>query len=98
METIVNTVYEFIVNNNLIVPGDRVLVSVSAGKDSMALLHILFVLRVRLDCTIAIYHLDHTVRGDESFDDLLFVIQQAARYGIGAFVERYNFNQHKEKG
>ena len=98
METIVNTVYKCIVNNNLIVPGDRVLVSVSAGKDSMALLHILFVLRARLDCTIAIYHLDHAVRGDESFDDLLFVIQQAARYGIGAFVERYDFNQHKEKG
>ena len=45
METIVNTVYEFIVNNNLIVPGDRVLVSVSAGKDSMFLLHVISELR-----------------------------------------------------
>lgn len=98
MNNILQKVYTFIQNNNLIVPGDRILVSISAGKDSMALLHILYVIREQLRCTIAIYHLDHKVRGKESFDDLLFVMNQASRYGISAFIERFDFVKHKEPG
>ncbi|MEW6526333.1 MAG: tRNA lysidine(34) synthetase TilS [Spirochaetota bacterium] len=98
MNNIIQKVYTFIQNNNLIVHGDRVLVSVSAGKDSMALLHILYVIREQLGCTIAIYHLDHKMRGEESFGDLLFVMNQASRYGIPAFIERFDFVQHKEPG
>lgn len=98
MNNLVQKVYTFIQDNNLIVPGDRVLVSVSAGKDSMALLHVLYMLREHLGCTIAMYHLDHKVRGEESFGDLLFVMNQASRYGIPAFIERFDFAKHKEPG
>ncbi|MGB4268712.1 MAG: tRNA lysidine(34) synthetase TilS [Spirochaetota bacterium] len=98
MNNIIQKVSTFIQDNNLIVPGDRILVSVSAGKDSMTLLHILYVLREQLGCTIAIYHLDHKVRGEESFDDLLFVMNKASRYGISAFIERFDFVKHKEPG
>lgn len=98
MNNLVQKVYTFIQDNNLIVSGDRVLVSVSAGKDSMALLHILYVLREQLGCTIAIYHLDHKVRGEESFGDLLFVINMASQYGIPAFIERFDFIKYREPG
>lgn len=98
MQTIIQKVYDFIKNNNLIAPGDRLLVSVSAGKDSMALLHILYTLHKQLGCSLAIYHCDHKVRGEESFSDLLFVLQQASRYGVGAFVERFDFLNKKEQG
>ncbi|MCX8124397.1 MAG: tRNA lysidine(34) synthetase TilS [Spirochaetes bacterium] len=98
METIIKKVYTFITDNNLIVCGDRVLVAASAGKDSMALLHILFALKSKLNFTITVYHLDHMVRGQESFDDLLFVLAQASRYGIPAILERYDFNNRRQKG
>lgn len=98
MNTIIQKVYDFIKNNNLIAPGDRLLVSVSAGKDSMALLHILHTLRKQLGCSLAIYHCDHKVRGDESFTDLLFVLHEASRCGIDAFIETFDFLNNKKQG
>lgn len=97
MNTIIQKVYEFINHNNLISPGDRVLVSVSAGKDSMALLNILYTLQEQLGCSLAVYHCDHKVRGEESFGDLLFVLHEASRYGIDAFIERFDFTKHKQQ-
>ncbi len=98
MDSTLQKVYRFIKENNLITAGDRILVSVSAGKDSMALLHILYTLQLQLGCTIAIYHLDHKVRGEESFQDLLFIINLASRYGIDAFIERFDFHRQKVQG
>ncbi len=98
MNNSIQKVYTFIQDNNLIVPGDRILVSVSAGKDSMTLLHMLYVLREHLGFTVDVYHLDHKVRGKESFGDLLFVMDQASRYGIPAFIERFDFIRYKEPG
>src|SRR5881394_4024971 len=43
-------------------PGDRVLVAVSGGPDSMALLHALWELRDRLDLTLEVAAVDHGLR------------------------------------
>lgn len=98
MENILQKIYRYIKDNNLISEGDRVLVSASAGKDSMALLHILYTLRKELNITIGLYHLDHMMRGEESYADLLFVLQESAKYGVSAFIERYDFTNRSEKG
>lgn len=98
MENIKEAFYAHIHNNRLITAGDRVLVSISAGKDSMALLHLLMSLQYTLGISIAVYHLDHRVRGQESFDDLLFVAGTAAQYGIPAFIEQYDFVRNKAQG
>ncbi len=98
MDTIVQKVYTFINDNNLITSGDRVLVSVSAGKDSMVLLHMLYTLRNELHITLGLYHLDHMVRDKESYADLLFVLRESAKYAIPAFIERYDFGNRSEKG
>jgi tRNA(Ile)-lysidine synthase len=62
-------------------PGDRVVVGVSGGADSICLLHILLQLReYSLDIIVA--HLDHGIRGKEAKRDLLFVKRTAESLGL----------------
>ncbi|WP_240338488.1 tRNA lysidine(34) synthetase TilS [Peribacillus alkalitolerans] len=64
---------KFIKSNHLIQEGDRILVGVSGGPDSLALLHFLFKLRNQYNIHLVCAHVDHMFRGEESYRDLLFV-------------------------
>lgn len=66
---------------NLFSPGETVVVAVSGGADSVALLDVLSRLdQERLDLIVA--HLNHCLRGAESDGDEQFVASLAARYGL----------------
>lgn len=56
---------------------DSVLVSVSGGPDSVALLHFLFSVRTELDIKLHVFHLNHLIRGEVSFEDAAFVEELA---------------------
>jgi len=60
-------------------PGAKVVVAVSGGADSMALLLALFQLRSIYNMTLIVAHVNHQLRGEEAGQDALFVEQQAAR-------------------
>jgi tRNA(Ile)-lysidine synthase len=62
--------------------GRRVLVAVSGGPDSVALLHLLYHLKQALDIKILVAHLDHGLRGDESAADALHVAELAGELGL----------------
>jgi tRNA(Ile)-lysidine synthase len=70
----------------LLNPGDRVLVAVSGGPDSVCLLSVLHVLAKDLDLELHVAHLDHMFRGKESADEALFVSELAKRSGIPATI------------
>ena len=57
----------------LLSPGDRVLVGVSGGPDSMALLHILQQATEQYGCFLAVVHVDHQLRGDIAKQEAAFV-------------------------
>ena len=59
-------------------PGQRVGVAVSGGADSVCLLHVLRDLAPRWDLQLAVLHLDHKLRGEESLQDAAFVRGLAA--------------------
>lgn len=63
--------------------GERVIVAVSGGADSVALLRALVALR-RAQATgrLIAAHFNHRLRGDESNDDERFVVDLAAELGI----------------
>ncbi len=61
----------------LFAPRDRVLVAVSGGPDSVALLHLLYRLKNELDLDLAVGHFDHGLRGQESEEDARFVADLA---------------------
>src|SRR5262245_48766814 len=63
-------------------PGAKVVVAVSGGADSMALLFALFQLRSMYNMTLSVAHVNHQLRGEEAGQDALFVEQQAARLGL----------------
>jgi len=66
----------------MLVPGDRAGVAVSGGADSVALFCLLARLRETLGITLAAVHFDHSLRGSESDEDVLFVSELARRHGI----------------
>jgi tRNA(Ile)-lysidine synthase len=67
--------------------GETVLVAVSGGADSVALLHLLMTLAPELSLSLHVLHVDHGLRPD-SDRDAAFVRALAARLGVPADVAR----------
>ncbi len=98
MDNAAGKVLAFVRERRLIAPGDRVLLSLSAGKDSMALLHLLAELRSELSAELRIFHLNHMTRGCESDADEEFLAGLASRLGIPLAVQRYDVMREKPSG
>jgi tRNA(Ile)-lysidine synthase len=91
-------VLAFIREHRLIAPGEKVLLSLSAGKDSMALLHILRELGDELPVHLSIFHLNHAARGDESDGDEEFLRGTAELLGIPFRGERFDIAASRPPG
>ena len=68
--------------DNLIKSGQHVLVGVSGGADSVALLNVLHFLSSKIGFKISVAHLHHGTRGAESDGDLQFVQEISRRLEI----------------
>lgn len=66
-------VEKFIQKHQLIEKGTTVVVGVSGGPDSIALLHFLWVNRLKWDLDLIGVHVDHMFRGKQSEEDYKFV-------------------------
>lgn len=76
-----------IAEHRLLAPRDRIVVAVSGGPDSVALLHVLAALRSGMRWTLHIAHLDHGLR-ETSARDAAFVQELGSRWGIPTTIER----------
>ena len=76
-----DSVSRFIRRHDLIAPGDRVLVAVSGGSDSLALLELLRQLAATWPFELEVAHLDHGLRA-ASAADAAFVAACCARLGL----------------
>ena len=85
-------VLSYIKDNNLIKSGDKILVALSGGPDSVCLLNILFELKEELNIDIAAAHLNHLLRGEDAFKDEEYVINICNKMGIKCFVKRVDIN------
>ena len=75
-------VCNFIVQEALVQPGDGVVIGVSGGADSVALLRFFDHVKERLQISIRCVHVEHGIRGDESLRDQCFVEELCRTYGI----------------
>lgn len=83
---------ETIRDNRLFCQDDTVVVAVSGGADSVALLDILSALtKLRLNLVVA--HLNHGLRGKESDGDAAFVEELAARYQLPFELQRVDVKE-----
>lgn len=73
---------ETISRNNLVAAGDRLLVGVSGGADSLCLLHLLWRLRERFSMTLTAGHINHLMRGEQAEKDARFVADFAKSLGV----------------
>lgn len=73
--------------------GDKVIVAVSGGPDSVALLHALYSLREELGITLHVAHLNHSFRGEESDEDAEYVRALADGFGLAHTIEKIDVPQ-----
>ena len=66
-------VTQFIDKYELIKNGDRLVIGVSGGPDSIALLHVLWKMKDQYNLSLVVAHVDHMLRGKESNEDFLYV-------------------------
>ena len=79
---LVDDVWTSCVARGLLAPGMRVVVGVSGGSDSVALLHLLCALREQYNLQVSAAHFNHRLRGADSDADQAFVENLAASLGI----------------
>lgn len=89
---------EHVISNSLVVPCDRVLLAVSAGKDSMAMLHLMSRLKSEISFEIGVFHLNHMTRGPESDADEEFVARTAAEMGLFVMTEHRDVKSERPGG
>lgn len=77
-----NTLLTTIRAHVLIPAGTHLVVAVSGGADSLALLQLLYSHQHLLGCTLHVATLDHGLRGDEGAADAQFVAELAQTWGL----------------
>lgn len=94
-----NKVLSTIKDYNLIGENDNIVVGVSGGPDSMALLYVLLEIRDLINFNIYIAHVNHGVRGEDAKADQLFVEGMAKKLGLPYYTKNVNMVEYgKEKG
>ena len=83
----VQQMHRLILQHKMIEKNETVLVAVSGGADSLALLYGLHALRLQLDCRFHIVHLNHCLRSDAD-TDADFVRHHASRLELPCTVQR----------
>ena len=90
-------VISYIKDNKLIKSGDKILVALSGGPDSVCLLNILFELKEELNIDIGAAHVNHLLRGEDAFKDEEYVIKICDEIGIPCFVTRVDINNYSKE-
>lgn len=80
----------FILENKLIREGEKIIVGVSGGIDSMVLFRSLLQLKNKYKLNLVIAHFNHQLRGKESDEDEDFVRKYSKDHGIDCYIERAN--------
>ncbi|QXM07239.1 tRNA lysidine(34) synthetase TilS [Crassaminicella indica] len=85
--------------HNMFQKGDGIVVGVSGGPDSIALLHLFWRIREEYDLKLYAVHLNHQFRGEEADEDADYVRRFCENIGVKAFIFSKNVSLYsKEKG
>jgi tRNA(Ile)-lysidine synthase len=95
--SLISRVEQRIVAEKLMNQGDVVVVAVSGGPDSVALLHVLFSLSPKFGWKLVVAHVDHQFRGEESAAEADFVADIAARWAIPCEIGHIDVPAYIEK-
>ncbi len=82
MEDFAEKVWSYVVREEMLVPGDHLLLAVSGGADSVALLRLALVWRQKYDLRLRVLHVEHGLRGQESLEDAAWVQSLCGKYSL----------------
>ena len=88
LKMLTRNVRGFIEAKGLISRQDSVLVAVSGGADSVALLYVLFDLHKDMGLSLEVAHLNHGIRGRAAEQDAVFVEKVCQELGVRCHVEQ----------
>jgi tRNA(Ile)-lysidine synthase len=91
------TVKDTISSHSMFHPDDSVLVGVSGGPDSIALIHVLLTIAPIFPLKLGIAHLNHSLRKKESDRDEEFVASLAQTLGLPCYIKRENVVEYQRK-
>ncbi len=77
--------------------GERVLVAVSGGPDSIGLLHLLCSFSEELGIELAVAHLNHKLRGEQADQDEAYVQRLCADWGLPCYVTYENVGERARR-
>lgn len=92
-EKVLSTINKY----ELIQKGDKIVVGLSGGPDSVCLLHILSRLKEEWDLEIYAAHLNHQIRGIEAQKDAFYISKLCEDMGITFFIKSINVPEYCEK-
>ena len=90
-------VVDYIKEYNMINTGERILVGVSGGADSVCLLSILSDVKEQLGISVYAVHVDHMLRGEEAERDKAFVKKLCAQMEIPCTIVNADVNEIAQK-
>ena len=92
IQKVINTIE----NNLMFNKGDKVIVAVSGGPDSICLLHLLNQLKKQLEINLIVAHVNHCLRGVEADKDQEFVHNFCDDLKIECYSKRIDINEIAE--
>ncbi|CAD7782380.1 MAG: tRNA(Ile)-lysidine synthase [Candidatus Methanoperedenaceae archaeon GB37] len=81
-DKIIPQIIQTIEKYNLIQKGEHILIAVSGGCDSIALLHILYQLSTHYNLKLGVVHYEHGIRGEASLRDAEFVEEMTKKLNL----------------
>lgn len=82
-----NKVLKTVEKYNMLSKGDRVLIGVSGGADSIALLEFFVSVKEKYDLDICVAHIEHGIRGEDSVNDADFVENYCKKLGVKFYLK-----------
>ena len=82
-----NKVLKTVKKYNMLSRGDRVLIGVSGGADSIALLEFFVSVKEKYDLDICVAHIEHGIRGEDSVNDAEFVENYCKKLGVNFYLK-----------
>lgn len=90
-EKVLNTIKK----HNLIQKGDNIVIGVSGGPDSMALLHVLYNMKELLDIQIVVAHINHMLR-KEADGETKYVQEFCESLQIQCYIKKVDISKQSE--
>jgi len=97
MKKIEQKAIKFIDEKKLIVPGDKILIALSGGPDSVFMLSFLNKYKRKFKIELAVIHINHKLRGGDSAEDEKFCQALASSLSFPFYLYRRNIKSFSKK-